>query len=108
MQVLLLLRSRIFLANDQNLVAPNIYTQSCHFDEGEIFARSSAKKIMFFSYRLDLNEQVCLQSLSSYLRGFLLRRNDKIVFKLCDFYISCQTLNTNKNPPLMKKFSFNS
>jgi len=46
-EFLLLLQSHIFLANNQNLVAPKIYTQSCHFDEGEILARSSAKKIMF-------------------------------------------------------------
>ncbi len=37
----------------------------CHFDEGEIFARSSTK--------IGLLEW-------SYLQRFLLRRNDKIVF----------------------------
>ncbi len=46
----------------------------CHFDEGEIFSRSSTK-IGF--------------SLRSYLRRFLLRRNDKLyrncIKKLCVF-----------------------
>jgi len=40
------------------------FAKVCHFDEGEILARSSTKIGL---------------SLRSYLRGFLLRRNDKIV-----------------------------
>jgi hypothetical protein len=48
------------------------FPQSCHFDEGEILVRSSTK-IGF--------------SLRSYLRGFLLRRNDKNCAKLCELFV---------------------